>query len=106
MRLEVRARGPFERWPFVWPQTPDPHAPDVHHDDTSDSPTPHRFGIAGGFDVPGTVVPGTAGVIGVAGGVVVEPGPVPGMHGGWMMPGAAPLAAIVGAGATGEDFGG
>jgi len=52
----------------------------------------HRFGIAGGFDVPGTVVPGIAGEggadVGVAGpagelgGVVGAPGPVPGVHGG------------------------
>lgn len=58
----------------------------------------HRFGIAGGFDVPGTVVPGMAGdggaVVGadgapgaapstpLAGGVVGAPGPVPGMQSG------------------------
>jgi hypothetical protein len=54
----------------------------------------YRFGIAGGFDVPGTVVPGIAGEFGggtgrgadvpapLAGGVVVAPGPVPGVHGG------------------------
>ena len=52
----------------------------------------HRFGIAGGFDVPGTVVPGIAGeggadvggvgLAGELGGVVGAPGPVPGVHGG------------------------
>ena len=79
----------------------------------------HRLGIAGGFEVPGTVVPGMAGVLGeggtvdgadgvlgVAGGVVVAPGPVPGMHSGWITFAAAPLAAMVGAGDTGDDPGG
>jgi len=54
----------------------------------------HRFGIAGGFDVPGTVVPGIAGdagavggggvggLAGEPGGVVGAPGPVPGVHSG------------------------
>jgi hypothetical protein len=73
---------------------------------TPQSPRHYRFGIAGGFDVPGTVVPGTAGVLGVAGGVVAAPGPVPGIHGGWITPGVAPFAAVVGAGETVDDPGG
>ena len=69
-------------------------------------------GIAGEFGAGGTVdgAPGVGsvvdGVVGVAGGVVVEPGPVPGMHGGWITPGVAPLAAMVGAGDTGDVPGG
>jgi len=38
---------------------------------TPQSPRHYRFGIAGGFDVPGTVVPGTAGG---AGETVDDPG--------------------------------
>lgn len=98
----------------------------ARHGETFSSPRNYRFGIAGGFDVPGIVVPGTAGVrgdvgtvdgapgiaggvdgvLGVAGGVVAAPGPVPGMHGGWITPGVAPFAAVVGAGETADDPGG
>jgi hypothetical protein len=45
-------------------------------------------------------------VLGVAGGVVAAPGPVPGIHGGWITPGVAPFAAVVGAGETADDPGG
>ena len=53
-------------------------------------------GLAGAFD----------GVLGVAGGVVAAPGPVPGIHSGWIRPGAAPFATVVGAGETADDPGG
>jgi hypothetical protein len=98
----------------------------ARHGETFSSPRNYRFGIAGGFDVPGIVVPGTAGVrgdvgtvdgapgiaggvdgvLGVAGGVVAAPGPVPGIHGGWITSGVAPFAAVVGAGETADDPGG
>jgi len=69
-------------------------------------------GTAGVLGDVGTVdrVPGVAGavdgVIGVAGGVVVAPGPVPGIHGGWITPGTALFAGVVGAGEIADDPGG
>jgi hypothetical protein len=106
MGLRLDARRPTERRSFEWPQAPNPQAFSARHDDTFSRHTNYRFGIAGGFDVPGTVVPGTAGVLGVAGGVVAAPGPVPGIHGGWITSGVAPFAAVVGAGETADDPGG
>jgi hypothetical protein len=107
VRLRVGGRRPFERRSLFRPEPPNPHA--SRH-------ATYLFGIAGGFEVPGTVVPGIAGVLGdggtvdgalgVAGGVVVEPGPVPCIQGGWITFAAAPFAAMVDDGDTGDVPGG
>src|SRR5258706_13963371 len=99
---DVRRTMPLGLRSFKWrsffrPQPPDPLAGNNWHDTN----LPQRFGIAGGCEVPGTVVPGTAGVLGCVG----TAGTAPGVQGSWIATGAVPLAAAADGGAAADADG-